>query len=615
LNRWWARKHLFSQVRWQYALVLISLLTAPSLANEWQLSGINRVVAVSDIHGDYDAMVATFLKSEVIDENLAWSGGDAHLVITGDLLDRGPDSRQVMDLIMRIEGEASEAGGRVHQLIGNHEVMNLVGDLRYVVAREYAAFSDDESEEEREKWFQHYRNSQPPELDEAAARAAFDKKAPPGFFGHRRAFRADGHYGKWLLEKPLMVVIDGTAFVHGGVSPFVAEHGLEGVNGTLKSELRRYVTELNALEDQALLSPVDALRDVVKVLEAVILAQALEGPAKASADAVIELNRSAIHGSDSPLWYRGTVGCSELIEGDVLEASLSRIGANRVVIGHTPTITRRILQRMHGRVVEIDTGMNYDAYKGSGNALEIKGGVLTVINESGETNSPPVMHPRRVGFRSSVISADDLHSALSTGEITNEFVDRNGRTVVQFRVEEKNIFAVFNPRTRKKGNLPELAAYRLDQILGLDMVPITVQREVDGKDGTLQFLPSSSKSDTERVAAQAGGSAWCPLARQWNTMYIYDALTFNVGRNPEFMLYSPDNWQLVIMGHDQAFRSSKDRPPYLRSTTLEFTSSWVKALNELTDDVIKRELGDLLGKRELSALGKRRDILIREAGQ
>ena len=147
------------------------------------------------------------------------------------------------------------------------------------------------------------------------------------------------------------------------------------------------------------------------------------------------------------------------------------------------------------------------------------------------------------------------------------------------------------------------------------MVPITVQREVDGKDGTLQFLPSSSKSDTERVAAQAGGSAWCPLARQWNTMYIYDALTFNVGRNPEFMLYSPDNWQLVIMGHDQAFRSSKDRPPYLRSTTLEFTSSWVKALNELTDDVIKRELGDVLGKRELSALGKRRDILIRDAGQ
>jgi hypothetical protein len=615
LNKQRAPGCLYNQIHWLPPLLVLVLLATPSFANEWQFSGVSRVVAVSDIHGAYDAMVTTFSKAEVIDEDLKWSGGETHLVITGDLLDRGPDSRQVMDLIMRLEGEASAAGGRVHQLIGNHEVMNLAGDLRYVAMREYAAFAEDESEEEREQWFQRYRSTQAPEADEAQLRAAFDNLAPPGFFGHRRAFRADGHYGRWLLEKPLMIVIDGTAFVHGGVSPYVAEHGLEGVNGTLKSELIRYLTELSSLEDQALISPIVTFYDRADVLRATVETQLLEGPARASAETVIELNESSIHGPDSPLWYRGTVGCNELMEADVLESAFTLIGANRVVIGHTPTITRRILQRMSGRVVEIDTGMNYAAYKGSGNALVIEGGVLTVVNESGMTNSPPVDHPRRVGYRSAEVSADDLLEILSTGRVTDTRIDDNGRTIVQITAAEQNVFAVFDKQSRKKGFLPELAAYRLDLMLGLDMVPVTVQREIDGKKGTLQFLPSSTKSEPERVAARLGSSAWCPLARQWNTMYIFDALIFNIGRNPEFMLYSPDNWQLILMKHDQVFKNSKDRPPYLKNTPLEITSSWASALNELTDDVLKEELGDVLGKRELSALGKRRDTLIKEAGR
>jgi hypothetical protein len=87
------------------------------------------------------------------------------------------------------------------------EVMNLIGDVRYVSDPEYAAFSEDESAEEREYWYQHYRRGQSTETDELAIRSEFDKKAPPGYFGYRRAFRGDGYYGGWLLEKPLMMVV------------------------------------------------------------------------------------------------------------------------------------------------------------------------------------------------------------------------------------------------------------------------------------------------------------------------------------------------------------------------------------------------------------------------
>ena len=112
------------------ALFASALLLAGTLvqaaADEYRFSDAERIVAISDVHGAYDAMVRTLTSAGVIDDTQSWAAATTHLVITGDLLDRGPDSRKVMDLVMRLEEEALQHGGRVHQLLGNHEVMNLV---------------------------------------------------------------------------------------------------------------------------------------------------------------------------------------------------------------------------------------------------------------------------------------------------------------------------------------------------------------------------------------------------------------------------------------------------------------------------------------------------------
>ncbi len=123
------------KIRALVTLVIVSaslVIAVQASAEEWSWSGIERVVSVSDVHGAFGGMTATLNRAGVLDDELGWSGGNTHLVITGDILDRGPDSRKVMDLLMRIEDEALAAGGQVHLLLGNHEVMNLVGDLRYV---------------------------------------------------------------------------------------------------------------------------------------------------------------------------------------------------------------------------------------------------------------------------------------------------------------------------------------------------------------------------------------------------------------------------------------------------------------------------------------------------
>ena len=461
------------------SLVCLCMVWSTAHADEWRFSDVERIVAVSDIHGAYHALVATLQEADVVDEELAWSGGKTHFVITGDLLDRGPDSRQVMDLIMRLEREALRSGGRVHQLLGNHEVMNLIGDLRYVSDEEYAAFLDIESVEERELWYQRFRLSKPVDSDETAVRWEFDEKAPPGYFGHRRAFRHDGIYGKWLLKKPLMIVINDTVFTHGGVPPYVAEHGLTGVNGALKKDLHDYVTTRTSLDDAAVMSPIDRFKESPALLNEKMMTGQIPEEFLSSAQNIVDLSESPLHKPVGPTWYRGTASCNRLIEGDALNVALSTLGANRVVIGHTSTITREVQQRMDGRIIEIDTGMLKATYEGSGNALIIEGDEITVVNQDGRAGLSPIAHPMRVGHESMAIDDSTLANLLEYGSVVESSTDGAAWRLVQVANDEISVFAYFRELPQEEGVVPELAAYRLDRLLGLGMVPATVRREIE----------------------------------------------------------------------------------------------------------------------------------------
>ncbi len=584
-------------------------------ADEWRFTDVDRIVAVSDIHGAYDALVTTLQESNVIDRSLAWSGGKTHLVITGDLLDRGPDSRRTMDLIMRLEHEAPRAGGRVHQLLGNHEVMNLIGDLRYVSDEEYAAFLDGESVDERELWYQRFRAGKPADADDQTVRSAFDEKAPPGFFGHRRAFRINGFYGKWLLQKPLMVVINDTAFVHGGVPPYVAEYGLAGVNGTLKEDLLNFMAALSTVEDAGILSPTDRFRDQPAILAKKMEAGQFDDVLVTAAQIVIDHRNSPLNTPDGPLWYRGSSVCSGLIEGDALDTALSRVGATRAAIGHTTTVTRRVQQRINGRILEINTGILEPVYGGRGYALVIEGNALSVISELGETGLSPVVAPRRVGYESRTIDDDALADILTSGAVTNVGQDDGAWRFVQVESGNETVLAYFNALPKDTTFAPELAAYRLDRMLGQDMVPVTVRREIAGVQGTLQFVPAAALSERDRVADGMGGGAACSLDKQWRAMHVFDALIHNPARSPLSMLYSPDDWQLILVDHEQSFNTRKDWPAYLANVDVTIGDQWRTALLELDDERLRKKLGDVLDRRRLRALARRRDALIEHSGR
>jgi hypothetical protein len=581
-------------------------------AEQFRWTGVERVVAVSDPHGAYDALLETLKNAAVIDGQQQWAGGKTHLVITGDLLDRGADSRKVMDLVMSLEIQAAESGGMVHLTLGNHEVMNMVGDLRYVAAGEYAAFAADETAEQREHWFRIYAASHDA-ADEAALREGFDQSRPAGIYAHREAFGSEGHYGRWLLSKPVMVVINDTAYVHGGLPPLVANFDLPGLNEALRTELIEYVKQAEVLYGSGLLDPAVNFYDHSDAAELLAADATLSANIASATASVIELSGARIHGSQSPLWYRGTVGCSTPLEGDILTAALAAVDAKRVVIGHTPTLTRQVLTRHGGRVIEIDTGMLSSAYGGSGHALILQGTDVRVVSEMSSQASAPIEHPRRVGMRPDELSFEQLEELLRSGRVTSRTSNAAGQDVVEIVHGAATIAAIFTPNGRNKDFSAPLATYRLDRLLGLDMVPLTVAREIDGKRGALQFQPRATQDESQRAASGQGGDAWCSLQKQWNSMYIFDALIYNAGRPPGAMQYSRDNYQLILAGNENTFDSKRGKPKYLELAPLEFTASWTAALESLSDEKLAGHFADILDKRRLAALLKRRDLLLQEA--
>ena len=307
------------------------LLAAPPAraAAGCEIQGAERVVAVGDVHGAYDALVGILRAAGVIDEKQKWIGGRTHLVQLGDVVDRGPDSRKALDLLRRLEKEASRAKGAVHALLGNHEVMWMLGDLRYVSAAEYASFTTKDSEELRERLLERAK----PE-----ARDQLRSQTPLGYVELNLAFARDGDYGKWLRGHDAVVKIDGVLFLHGGISPAVAAMPCAEINAQVRREIGEQLQETR------------------------------QAPLKSLAGR-----------EDGPLWYRGLAQEPDSFQPE-LEKILQAQGARAIVIAHTPAPGGRIRSRFDGRVLQIDTGM-LSSYvpDGRASALEIKGGKLTAI--------------------------------------------------------------------------------------------------------------------------------------------------------------------------------------------------------------------------------------------
>jgi hypothetical protein len=322
------------------ALVLGALMTIAASSSS-PAAEPQRVIAIGDLHGDYEAWRDIARAARLIDARGRWAGRNTILVQTGDITDRGPDSLKIIRDLMKLQRSAPRHGGRVVVLVGNHEAMNMTGDLRYVHPGEFAAFADRRSVDRREQVFAALRpkleaayRARTPAMSPDGIKAAWLAQTPLGKIEHQRAWSPSGELGRWTIANPAVARIGDSLFVHGGISARYAAMPIADINRAVAAAL--------AAQDSA--------------------------------------PTSIINDEFGPLWYRGLIvrgktqtSPATLTVDQELAAALQAHGARRLVVGHTPTRSGIHITNA-GRLVRIDTGISR-AYGGTLSYLEIVGGV------------------------------------------------------------------------------------------------------------------------------------------------------------------------------------------------------------------------------------------------
>ena len=573
-----------------------------------QWNGIDRVVAFADVHGAYTELLELLRETGIVDARDHWAAGNTHLVSLGDLLDRGADSRKVMDLLMRLQGEAQATGGQLHVLLGNHEVMNILGDLRYVEATEYASYGDLESSAERAELRQAWETAQG-----AGSGAAFDLKFPPGYFGHRAAFSPKGKYGQWLLTLPVAIMLNDTLFMHAGPSNVLHGMSLQELNLRYRTALTDYLGLAGRLEQAKLLQAGDEYHARPQLAKDRLAATAAVNGGTSDAALTDTTQRfdmvaiSALLSQDGPNWYRGTALCNEAAEADVLLPLLQQFGAARLVVGHTPTRDSRAVTRFDGRVVKLDAGMNRAVYKGRAAALFLQPSGLSV-RYAGESKATP-LQPEGLFVAPNDLDDASVLAALREGEVT--VTGPRGPNELNVSVSQggKHIPAVFQIRG-ENSTRNEVAAYRLDRLLGLGLVPVTVAREVQGQRGVLQGRPLKwvTQAEVQQQSLRSGG--WCRAEPQFQLVYTFDALIGNEGRTAESLLFDSDDWFVYVTSHERAFGTTKGLPAYLKARPPTPGAEVRRRMGTLDEASLQAALGDLVSARGRKAILERRDALL-----
>ncbi|PON57140.1 Calcineurin-like phosphoesterase domain, apaH type [Trema orientale] len=296
-----------------------------------------RLIAIGDIHGDLEKARQSLRLAGLVDGSDKWVGGSTMLVQIGDVLDRGDHELKILYFIEKLRREAARAGGTIVSMNGNHEIMNVEGDFRFVTQKGVEEFSI---------WADWYRlgirmkslcsGLEKPEDPFEGLPSGFKnvrKEYSDGFRARIAALRPSGPISTRFLSKNVTVaVVGGSVFVHGGLlSDHVVNHGLEKMN--------------------------QEVRDWIK------------GSKGRGAPAPSYCRRA-----DAVVWLRSfSHEAAERCDCETLEHVLGTIpGAKRMIMGHT-------IQRLgingvcDDRAIRIDVGMSKGCINGLPEVLEING--------------------------------------------------------------------------------------------------------------------------------------------------------------------------------------------------------------------------------------------------
>lgn len=256
-----------------------------------------RLIAIGDVHGDLAATRAALRLGGAIDAEDRWIGQRLTVVQTGDQLDRGDDEREIVDLFQRLKLAAAASGGQVIALNGNHEIMNVQGDFRYVTPGAIGDFAG------------------------VAPRSPLAIGAPAPFGDRAAAFLPGGSYALVLAERDVIAVVGDTVFVHGGVLPEHVRYGIDRINSETRQWMRagaRAAPEAVAREDAPVWVRQYSL-DPVAPRACELLSQVLSALGAARMVVGHTVQRTGITSACGDRVYRIDVGLSRYYGGSLIQ--------------------------------------------------------------------------------------------------------------------------------------------------------------------------------------------------------------------------------------------------------------------------------------------------------
>ena len=362
-----------------------------------------RVVVLGEVQGAYESAVKTLLAVGLVDDRLRWSGGNAILIQTGDLLDDGIRVRDVMDLFMQLQEEAEAAGGQVIVLLGNHEALNILGMRGSVNYETYQTFADENSAARQAEaceahvgWLNDRAKalkSDPKEYGEQD-RADWLAAHPPGYVEYVEAMGPDGRYGSWLRKQPAVVEIDGRLFIHGGISPALKSQDVDAINRKVAEEIELLSGYYSVMLEQGMIDQLATAEDMSRVIGNEIKFLNSQSPRKLDKKRVElvtglqdfrhQWGKWYLVRQDGPVWFKGATEWDEAENGAEMAEMLDAIGVSTMITGQSAGGRGKIEARFEGRVLLTSVGMSDEPWvKRQPACLEITGDDYNVVSPEG----------------------------------------------------------------------------------------------------------------------------------------------------------------------------------------------------------------------------------------
>ena len=583
-------------------LVLLAL-SSPAEEIPYAWTGVERVVAIADLHGDFERFVYILAHPQValVDNDLHWIGGKAHLVQLGDVADRGNEARRIYELIMRLEKEAAAAGGAVHMLLGNHEEMNITGIAldypRYVLVVQFVSFLPDDFRKTREE---KYIKTLPPDQRKQAEIEGLDVRTDYGLAEFwqkiiddkdpeaRRAYVLGFNeaVGDWLLRKNTIIKINDVVYVHGGISQALSKWPLREINTVMRTELAYFQ---------------GIMRDPQRTTRA--------------------FKPRLVYEPESPLWFRGLAESGKAAQAEV-DRILANLEAKAMVIGHnffaygggrSQSVSKKDVARFEDKVWIMDTGIA-GSYGGVPSALIYEDGESRLWGETEEVAAksgikPPPLKP---------MTRKEMETFLRTASITGRGPGPGGRTDAwKLTLESQGVVltALFKYVDRRRPEpladsyRYELAAYALNKYLDVGIVPPVVERTVEGIPGAVQIFVPNAMSDAERKEKTLDLIDPDAFEKAMADLLVFQNLAFDDCHNERDTLISGDDGRVYRVDFSEAFVPDEhppDRCPIQRVSRLLY-----KKLLGWDDKTVAEYVGRFLDPAETAALNARRAEIVR----